>query len=148
MAHVGEWGTAEDVRTAVEALELDEVQHGIAAADSPEVMRWLAERGVRLNVCPTSNLLLGRVARLEDHPIRRLFDAGVKVSVGTDDALVFGRSVSEEFLALHACGLFSGDRAGRDPDEWAGRLARVEAHPDRRSAKLFPPRSRGRVRRP
>jgi hypothetical protein len=108
MAHVGEWGTAEDVRTAVEVLELDEVQHGIASAHSPEVMRWLAERGVRLNVCPTSNVLLGRVKRLEDHPIRRLFDAGVKVTINTDDALVFGRTVSEEFLALYDCGLFSG----------------------------------------
>ena len=108
MAHVGEWGTAEDVRAAVEALDLDEVQHGIAAADSPDVMRWLSERGVRLNVCPTSNVLLGRVKRLEDHPIRRLFDAGVKVTINTDDALVFGRSVSEEFLALFDCGLFSG----------------------------------------
>jgi adenosine deaminase len=109
MAHVGEWGTAEDVRKAVEVLELDEVQHGIAAADSPEVMRWLAERGVRLNVCPTSNILLGRVKRLEAHPIRRLFDAGVTVTINTDDALVFGRSVSEEFLALYECGLFSGE---------------------------------------
>jgi adenosine deaminase len=107
MAHVGEWGTAEDVRHAVDVLELDEVQHGIAAADSPEVMRDLAERGVRLNVCPTSNILLGRVGRLEDHPIRRLFDAGVKVTINTDDALVFGRSVSEEFLALRRCGLFT-----------------------------------------
>lgn len=107
LAHVGEWGTAEDVRTAVELLDLDEVQHGVAAADSPEVMRWLAERGTRLNVCPTSNLLLGRVKRLEDHPIRRLFDAGVTVTVNTDDALVFGRSVSEEFLALHRCRLFT-----------------------------------------
>ncbi len=108
MAHVGEWGTAEDVRKAVEILELDEIQHGIAAADSPEVMRWLADRGVRLNICPTSNILLGRVKRLEDHPIRRLFDAGVKVTINTDDALVFGRSVSEEFMALYDCGLFSG----------------------------------------
>ena len=62
---------------------------------------------IRLNVCPTSNLLLGRVARLQDHPIRKLFDAGVKVTVNTDDAIVFGVGVSEEFLRLHQVGVFT-----------------------------------------
>jgi adenosine deaminase len=106
-AHVGEWGTADDVRRAVELLELDEVQHGIAAADDPVVMRFLADNGIRLNVCPTSNLLLGRVESLAAHPIRTLFDAGVRVTVNTDDVLIFGSSLSEEFLALHRCGLFT-----------------------------------------
>jgi hypothetical protein len=106
-AHVGEWGTADDVRRAVEVLELDEVQHGIAAAESPSVMRFLADNQIRLNICPTSNLLLGRVKRLQDHPIRRLFDAGVKVTVNTDDAIIFGVGVSEEFLRLHEAGVFT-----------------------------------------
>jgi hypothetical protein len=107
-AHVGEWGTADDVWRAVETLELDEVQHGIAAAASPEVMRFLADHAITLNVCPTSNLLLGRVARLEDHPIRALYDAGVRVTINSDDTLVFGVGVSEEFLALHQAGVFTG----------------------------------------
>jgi len=63
-AHVGEWGDADSVRRAVEELELDEVQHGIAAADSPSVMRFLADHRIRLNICPTSNLMLGRVDTL------------------------------------------------------------------------------------
>ena len=96
-AHVGEWGSADDVWRAVEELELDEVQHGIAAADSPAVMRMLADNHIRLNVCPTSNVMLGRVDRLETHPIRKLYDAGVEVTVNTDDVLVFGNGVSEEF---------------------------------------------------
>jgi adenosine deaminase len=108
-AHVGEFGTADDVRRAVETLELDEVQHGIAAADSPDVMKFLADNRIRLNICPTSNLLLGRVSSLVQHPIRRLFDAGVTVTVNTDDALVFGRSVSEEFLALHEADVFTAE---------------------------------------
>lgn len=106
-AHVGEWGTAEDVQRAVEVLELDEVQHGIAAAESEPVMRFLANNRIRLNICPTSNLLLGRVRRLQDHPIRRLFDAGIRVTVNTDDAIVFGVGVSEEFLRLHQAGVFT-----------------------------------------
>jgi adenosine deaminase len=106
-AHVGEWGTADDVWRAVEALELDEVQHGIAAADSPQVMRTLVRSGVRLNICPTSNVKLGRVAQMEDHPIRRLFDAGVRVTVNTDDPLMFGSDLSHEFLALFQAGVMT-----------------------------------------
>jgi adenosine deaminase len=88
-AHVGEWGTADDVWRAVEILELDEVQHGIAAADSAAVKRFLADHAITLNVCPTSNLLLGRVPRLEDHPVRALYDAGVRVTINSDDALIY-----------------------------------------------------------
>jgi adenosine deaminase len=106
-AHVGEWGTAEDVQHAVEVLELDEVQHGIAAASSKSVMRFLGDNRIRLNVCPTSNILLGRVQDLRSHPIRALYDAGVKVTVNTDDALVFGKTLSEELLGLFQLGVFT-----------------------------------------
>jgi adenosine deaminase len=51
--------------------------------------------------------MLGRVARLQDHPIRTLFDAGVKVTVNTDDAIVFGAGVSEDFLRLYRAGVFT-----------------------------------------
>jgi adenosine deaminase len=67
----------------------------------PVVMRFLADDRPRLNVCPTSNLMLGQVETLASHPIRRLFDAGVRVTVNTDDMLVFGQSVSREFLNLY-----------------------------------------------
>jgi adenosine deaminase len=70
-------------------------------------MRFLAQSGVQLNVCPTSNVKLGRVARMEEHPIRRLFDAGVRVTVGSDDPLVFGTSLSGEFLALCSAGVMT-----------------------------------------
>ena len=106
-AHVGEWGGADDVWRAVELLELDEVQHGLAAAASPPVMRFLADHGIRLNMCPTSNLMLGRVDDLASHPIRQLYDAGVRVTVNTDDVLMFGQSVSDEFANLFRAGVFS-----------------------------------------
>ena len=78
-------------------LELDEVQHGIAAAQSEPVMRFLANNRIRLNICPTSNVMLGRVQSLDTHPIRMLFDAGVIVTINTDDVLVFGQGVSGSF---------------------------------------------------
>lgn len=106
-AHVGEWGSADDVKEAVEELELHEVQHGIAAAASESVMNWLADHGIQLNICPTSNLMLGRVESLKNHSIRTLFDRGVRVTINSDDILVFNQSVSQEFMNLYQVGLFN-----------------------------------------
>jgi adenosine deaminase len=106
-AHVGEFGPADSVKEAVETLELDAVQHGISAADSPAVMKWLADHQIPLNVCPTSNIKLKRVHSYKSHPIRTLFDHGVKVTINTDDVLVFGDGVSEQFLKLFKAGIFN-----------------------------------------
>lgn len=108
-AHVGEWGDADSVKEAVEELELDEVQHGIAAAGSPDVMKWLADHKIQLNICPTSNVMLSRVKSFNEHPIRKLFDYGVRVTINSDDILVFGQSVSKEYLDLYEAGVFSGE---------------------------------------
>jgi len=88
-------------------LELDAVQHGIAAASSEEVMKWLADRKIPLNICPTSNVVLERVRSIDTHPARMLFDRGVKITINTDDITLFNQSVSEEFLLLYAENLFS-----------------------------------------
>ena len=106
-AHVGEFGDAEEVRRTVEVLDLDEVQHGIGAAESVEVMRWLSENGIQLNVCPTSNVMLDAVRDLASHPIRILFDNGVRVTINTDDLMIFGQSVSEEYRNLYQADVFS-----------------------------------------
>jgi len=106
-AHAGEFGSADSVKEAVETLELDAVQHGIGAADSPSVMKWLADNNIQLNVCPTSNIKLKRVRSYKTHPIRILFDHGVKVTVNTDDALVFGDGVSEQLLKLFRARVFT-----------------------------------------
>ena len=108
-AHVGEFGGAEEVRRTVEVLDLDEVQHGIGAAESIEVMRWLAEHQIQLNVCPTSNVMLGGVSDLASHPIRVLYDNGVPVTINTDDLMIFGQSVSEEYRNLYRAGVFSAE---------------------------------------
>ena len=106
-AHVGEFGNAEEVRRTVKVLDLDEVQHGIGAAESIEVMRWLSENRIQLNVCPTSNVMLGGVSDFASHPIRTLFDNGVPVTINTDDLMIFGQSVSEEYRNLYRAGVFS-----------------------------------------
>jgi adenosine deaminase len=108
-AHAGEFGSADSVRKAVEVLELDEVQHGIGAADSPEVMKWLSANGMLLNVCPASNIALKRVKSYKTHPIRILFDYGVKVTVNTDDVMLFNVGNAEQYLRLFTSKLFSAE---------------------------------------
>ena len=100
-AHVGEWGTAKDIRTAVEELELDEVQHGIAAASDESVIRFLVDNKIRLNITPTSNVLLGRISDMSEHPIGKLYRSGVDVTINSDDVLIFDSDVSKEYLRLY-----------------------------------------------
>ncbi|MGE5652696.1 MAG: adenosine deaminase [Bacillota bacterium] len=108
-AHVGEFGSADDVMEAVEVLELDEVHHGVAAAHSVSIMRWLADHRIQLNVCPTSNIMLKLVSSYADHPIRKLYDHGIPVTINTDDLLIFNQSVSQEYLNLFGSGLMAAD---------------------------------------
>lgn len=108
-AHVGEFGTADDVMEAVEELELDEVHHGIAAASSKFVMNWLAEHKIQLNICPTSNVMLNVVDEYKNHPIKQLYHAGIPVTINTDDLLIFNQSVSEEYMNLYSAGVLNAD---------------------------------------
>ena len=108
-AHVGEWGTAEDVRRAVECLALDEVQHGIAAAEDPSGIRFLRDNRIRLNITPSSNYLLGRVKDLKTHPIAKLYRSGIDVTINSADVLIFDSDVSKEYLRLYQSGCLSAE---------------------------------------
>lgn len=108
-SHAGEFGNAESVRYTVEILELDEVQHGITATQSADVMKWLRNNNIQLNVCPTSNVILERVKNIKTHPARILADNGIKITINSDDIMIFNQSVSEEYLNLHRGKLFSAN---------------------------------------
>lgn len=108
-AHVGEWGTSKDIVTAVDVLHLDEVQHGIAAADDEEVIDFLIENNVRLNITPSSNVLLGRVSDMAHHPIAQLYRKGVDVTINSDDVLIFDSDVSKEYLHLYQSGCLTAE---------------------------------------
>ncbi len=108
-AHVGEWGNSDDVRTAIEVLELDEVQHGISAVNSKEVMKYLRENKIRLNLTPTSNVVLGRVENFTKHPIGELYNSGIDVTINSDDILIFDSDVSKEYLRLYESGVLTAD---------------------------------------
>lgn len=105
--HVGESGTAEDIRRAVDILGLDEVHHGINAVNSKEVMRFLADNRIQLNVCPSSNVMLGYAQSYKEHPIKELYENGVSVTINTDDLLIFDSSIENEYLLLYREGALS-----------------------------------------
>lgn len=102
-AHIGEVGSPDDIWRYAEELMLDEIQHGIQAIKSPAVMKWLAKNKIPLNICPASNIRLGLCKDYANHPIGQLYRNGIKVTVNTDDFLIFGASVSHEYLKLYQC---------------------------------------------
>jgi adenosine deaminase len=106
-AHSGEYGPAEFVRQSIEVLELEEVQHGNSVANDKEVMNWIRDNDIRLNLCPSSNVSLRRVENMKDHPIRTIADHGIRFTVNTDDILVFGQTINDEYKNLYNAGVFS-----------------------------------------
>ncbi len=108
--HAGEDAGVESMRGALDALEAERIQHGVRAVDDASLAAELAERRIPLAVCPTSNLRLGVVRSLDEHPLRELWDAGVVVSVNTDDPGFFGCDLVGEYAI--AGGLLGLDRAG------------------------------------
>ncbi len=99
-AHAGEVAGPESVWGAIKALGVDRIDHGLRAADDPMLVAYLAERRLPVTACPGSNVATGALASLEEHPIRRFLDAGVLVSVSTDDPAMFGLSLAGELAAV------------------------------------------------
>jgi aminodeoxyfutalosine deaminase len=99
VAHAGETGGAEHVRQAVLDLKARRIQHGVAAVEDPSVLRLLAEREVCCDVALTSNACLTPYTDLASHPIRRMIDAGVPVTISTDDPPFFGTDLNGEYRA-------------------------------------------------
>jgi adenosine deaminase len=85
---------------AVRALGVDRIGHGTRAVDDPVLVALIAQRRIPLEMCPISNLRTGVVPTLAAHPIRRLFDEGVLVTVNTDDPKMFNTSLEAEYEAL------------------------------------------------
>ena len=117
-AHVGEFSDAKSVKNFVEKFSLEEVQHGIGAAKDDKVLQYLADKKIRCNVTPTSNVLLSAVERMEDHPIKKMFEAGVRLSIGTDDLLFFDRSVSEQCEDLLNAGVLTKEQIFKILDDF------------------------------
>jgi aminodeoxyfutalosine deaminase len=98
--HAGELAGPESVLGAVRALHAERIAHGARAVEDPALVAHLAERRIALDLCPTSNVMLGVCASLADHPLARLHGAGVPVTVNSDDPTMFGTTLTDEVAAL------------------------------------------------
>lgn len=90
------------VRRCIEELGVRRIQHGVRCIEDPEVVALINDLDVTLDVCPISNLKLQveGISTMSKHPIRELFDAGVRCTINSDDPFMFGNSLSEEYYAL------------------------------------------------
>lgn len=108
-AHAGEFMGPDFVLRVIEELGVNRIQHGVRSAEDPDALLQLVAAGVRMDVCPISNVKLGVVPSMEAHPIRELMAAGIPCTISTDDPISFGNSLKDEYRALHASLGFSAD---------------------------------------
>jgi len=129
--HAGEGAGPESIWGAVRALGAERIGHGVRAIEDPTLVAYLAEQGIALEVCPTSNVRLGIYRDYADHPLARLHAACVPITVNSDDPCLFGTTLTDEVALLDTrCWLGCGwDR--RDPAQWRPSqlsTCRTEAH--------------------
>ncbi len=105
-AHAGETAGPESVWAALK-IGAERIGHGIRAIDDPALVQHLRERQIPLEVCISSNLATGAAPSLDAHPVRRLYDAGVPITLNTDDPAIFGATLSGEFELAARCFQFS-----------------------------------------
>lgn len=98
--HAGETTGAATVWSAVRDLAAERIGHGTGAAEEPELLAYLAEHRIPVEVCPTSNVRTQQVPSIAAHPVRRMLDAGVIVTLNTDDPPMFGATLEGEYLAV------------------------------------------------
>jgi aminodeoxyfutalosine deaminase len=111
-AHAGESMGPDSIWAALE-LGAERIGHGIAATRDRGLMRHLGDRDIPLEICITSNLVTGVVKRLEDHPIRKLYEAGVPIVLNSDDPAMFGCTLTDEYrLVARAFGFSQGELRG------------------------------------
>jgi adenosine deaminase len=100
VAHAGEHGGPESVRSVIELCGAERIGHGVRAIDDPELVAELASGATPLEVCPSSNVCLGVVPDLASHPFERLRAAGVPVTVNSDDPPLFATTLTDEYGRL------------------------------------------------
>jgi adenosine deaminase len=112
-AHAGEAAGPRSVWDALRHLAVRRIAHGVRSGEDPALVAYLARAGVALDMCPTSNVLTGAARSLAAHPIRALHDAGIPVTVSSDDPLVFHTTITAELAILRHFLRFSLDDLGR-----------------------------------
>ena len=100
VAHAGEEGPPEYIETALDVLQVDRIDHGNSCMQRPELVERLVEKQMPLTVCPLSNTRLCVVDDMAEHPLKNMLDAGLKVTVNSDDPAYFGGYMNENYDAV------------------------------------------------
>lgn len=100
--HGGELLGADHARVCVEALGADRLGHGVRVSEDPRLLETVVERGIALEVCPTSNVSLGVYTDLASVPVPTLLEAGATIALGADDPLLFGSRLAAQYATMRA----------------------------------------------
>jgi len=111
--HAGENEGPDSIRGAIDLLHADRIGHGVRCIEDPALVEILRRRQIPLEICPTSNIRLGVYADYASHPLRRLWDAGLAVTVNSDDPPMFGTNLAHEYETLVEYFGFTADELAR-----------------------------------
>jgi adenosine deaminase len=111
--HAGEIEGPASIREAIDLLHADRIGHGVRCIEDPGLVKDLHRLQIPLEICPTSNIRLGVYADYASHPLRRLWDAGLAITVSSDDPPMFGTNLSQEYQVLVEYFRFTADELER-----------------------------------
>ena len=103
--HAGEWDGPDNIRNAIYLLHPTRLGHGVRSIEDPKLVEEIKERNIVLETCPTSNIATNIYSDYASHPVKRLFDAGVKITVNSDDPPFFNASIAGEYEVMADLGL-------------------------------------------
>jgi adenosine deaminase len=101
VAHAGEAVGPESIWEALRFLNVERIGHGVTAREDPQLIEYLNEKQIAIEMCPVSNLRTGAISSIREHPIREFFDRGLLVTVNSDDPSLFHTDMNNEFIQLY-----------------------------------------------
>ena len=103
--HAGEWDGPNSIRDAIKLLHPTRLGHGVRSIEDPKLVSLIKELNIVLETCPTSNIATRIYKNYENHPVKKLFKQGVKITVNSDDPPFFNASISGEYEVMKNLGL-------------------------------------------
>lgn len=107
--HAGEALGPQSIWDALQILGVERVGHGVRAIEDESLVTYLVDNNIPLEVCPTSNVRTGIIPSYEAHPVKALFEAGVPITINSDDPTFFGTTLADEYAHVHAIGVQDHD---------------------------------------
>jgi adenosine deaminase len=104
--HAGEWKGSENIIESIEHLGADRIGHGVRIIENSDVVRFVRDRNISLEICPTSNIQSGVVSSFLHHPLADLLDLGLSITINTDDPSISNIELTDEYcVAVNDLGL-------------------------------------------